>query len=430
MNSERLKTMAAPIPINEPLRLQALLELEILDTPPCPRLQSIAEIAARVLAMPIALVSLIDSDRQWFKANVGLNAVETCRDYAFCAYAILQSEPLIIEDASTDPRFAANPLVTSEPFIRFYAGAPLTTTKGHNLGTLCVIDSKPRKLAPEQVLVLQMLASLVVQTIEAQDRLDSAEARASQLSQTTSPAAPGLSNFGHEMRTPLNHIIGFADLMKLTLPSDGQGRVPRHHEYLDIIRQSGAHLLELIDNVIRSEQGSLEDGLQAVHVDVNAVLSEVVRSFAGSVDAKQQSLRFAPLAGKAVVLGDPTALRQIAINLIANASKYCPGGASIDVSVFRDAGSGVICVAVEDNGPGLPDDIRQKLGRPFVRGATAYASGEDGFGLGLHIIKRLSEAMRGSLTFEGGSDGGLRAVLQLPAAVQEIDYGVQAIAES
>lgn len=421
--------MAAPIPINEPLRLQALLELDILDTPPCPRLQSITQIAARVLGVPIALVSLIDSDRQWFKANVGLHATETCRDYAFCAYAILQSEPLIVEDASLDPRFAANPLVTSAPFMRFYAGAPLTTTKGHNLGTLCVIDQKPRSLTSEQVSTLQMLASLAVQTIETQERLDLAEARFSQLSQVDGPLTSSLSNFGHEMRTPLNHIIGFADLMKLTLPPEGEGNASRHREYLDIIRQSGAHLLGLIDNVIRSDRTTLEDSLQAVHVDVNAALAEVVRSFAGTVEAKQQSLRFLPDAARAIVLGDPTALRQIAINLIANASKYCPNGASIDVSVYQAAAASRICIAVEDNGPGLPEDVREELGRPFVRGAKACVSGEDGFGLGLHIIKRLSEAMRGSLDFEKGSEGGLRAVLQLPVASQDAGYGAPVVAK-
>ncbi|WP_422365887.1 sensor histidine kinase [Pelagibius sp.] len=421
--------MAAPIPINEPLRLQALLELDILDTPPCPRLQSLVQIAARVLGAPVALVSLIDSDRQWFKANVGLDAAETCRDYAFCAYAILQSEPLIVEDASLDPRFAANPLVTSAPFMRFYAGAPLTTTKGHNLGTLCVIDQKPRSLTSEQVSTLQMLASLAVQTIETQERLDHAEARVSQRSQVDGPLTASLSSFGHEMRTPLNHIIGFADLMKLTLPPEGEGKASRHREYLDIIRQSGAHLLGLIDNVIRSDRTTLEDSLQAVHVDVNAALAEVVRSFTGTVEAKQQSLRFLPDAGRAIVLGDPTALRQIAINLIANASKYCPNGASIDVSVYQAAVGSRICVAVEDNGPGLPEDVREELGRPFVRGAKACVSGEDGFGLGLHIIKRLSEAMRGSLDFEEGSEGGLRAVLQLLAADQEAGYAAPVVAK-
>ncbi|NIA69227.1 HAMP domain-containing histidine kinase [Pelagibius litoralis] len=421
--------MGAPIPINEPQRLQALLELKILDTPPCPQLQAVAQIAAGILGTPIALVSLVDTDRQWFKANVGLAASETCRDYAFCAYAILQSEPLIVEDALQDPRFASNPLVTSGPEIRFYAGVPLTTTKGYNLGTLCVIDSKPRSLPPAHVSVLRMLASLAVQIIETRAQLDTAEAQAAnQRSPAERSFAPSLSTFGHEMRTPLTHIIGFADLMKITLPAEGEGSTSRHGEYLDIIRQSGAHLLGLIDNFVGCEENAFEDSLQTTRVDVNAALSEVVRSFARSVDVKQQSLRFVPLDGEAVVLCDSTALRQIAINLIANAAKYCPAGASIDVSVYRCVEEGRICIAIEDDGPGLPSDVRDRLGRPFVRGAKACVSDEDGDGLGLHIIKRLSEAMEASLSFEQGHTGGLRAVLQLRVAGDEAGYETHSVA--
>ena len=408
--------MGAPIPISEPQRLQALHELDILDTPLCPQLQSIAQIAASILDAPIALVSLVDSDRQWFKAKVGLDVAETCRDYAFCAYAILQSEPLIVNDALTDERFDSNPLVTSDPKIRFYAGAPLKTTAGHNLGTLCVIDTKPRSMTAEQESTLGSLASLAVETLETQQKLRAAEGHASQLMRLHRLTAPNLSSFGHELRTPLNHIIGFADLMKATLPPDTEGQVARNREYLEIIQRSGAHLLGLIDNVIRYEQAAFEGALDVTRVDANAVLAEIVQSFVGTVGAKQQSLRFVPFEGEAVVLGEPTALRQIAINLIGNAAKHCPTGASIDVRLYRDGLENRLCIAVEDDGPGLPEDLRDGLCRPFARGRKALDGGEDGFGLGLHITKRLSEAMKGSLVFEQGRRGGTSVILRLPVA--------------
>lgn len=408
--------MSAPIPINEPQRLEELRSLKILDTGPDPQLQSIAQIAANVLGMPIVLISLVDAERQWSKASVGVDPSETSREIAFCAHAILQSEPLIVEDATKDSRFASNPLVTSNFGIRFYAGAPLRTKKGYNLGTLCVVDTEPRSLSAVQVQTLQMLAALAVEIIEIEDRLEAAEARARQLTEANGAGELTLSNFGHELRTPLNHILGFADIVKRNLASDSSGVSSRNREYLDIIQESGAHLLGLIDNAISLEQAAFQANVQPSRINLNEVLAQVAKSFAGTVSAKGQSLVFAPTESETLAIADPTSFRQIAINLLANASKYCPAGASIEINVDRDAETGRICVAVEDDGPGIPDDIRDALGRPFLRGSNARGDGEEGFGLGLHITKRLSDAMQGSLSFEKGRNGGTRAILQLPAA--------------
>ncbi len=118
--------------------------------------------------MPIALVSLIDADRQWFKSRQGLDACETGRDISFCGHAILQDDPLVVPDALEDPRFADNPLVTGEPKIRFYAGMPLRLSSGFRVGTLCLIDRKPRRLEPEDLVLFRDLARLVVRELEAQ----------------------------------------------------------------------------------------------------------------------------------------------------------------------------------------------------------------------------------------------------------------------
>ena len=127
---------AAPLPPDEAERLALLHALALLDSPPEPALDRITRLAARLLNVPIALVSLIDRDRQWFKSRVGLDATETPRDQAFCAHAILQTAPLVVGDATQDPRFLDNPLVTDAPGIRFYAGVPIRTSGGVALGTL------------------------------------------------------------------------------------------------------------------------------------------------------------------------------------------------------------------------------------------------------------------------------------------------------
>ena len=162
--------MMAPVPHNEKKRLKVLWQYEVLDTVPEEVFDDLTDLAAKICEAPIALISLVDEDRQWFKAKVGTTVSETSRDFSFCAYAITQSGPFIVPDATCDQRFANNPLVTSEPKIRFYAGAPLITPDGHALGTLCVIDRVPRELRLEQKQALRILAHHVVSQLELRRR--------------------------------------------------------------------------------------------------------------------------------------------------------------------------------------------------------------------------------------------------------------------
>jgi GAF domain-containing protein len=152
----------APLPPNETQRLAALHALLILDTPPEQRFDRITEFAAREFDAPIALISLLDENRQWFKSKVGLDVCETSRDLAFCAHALLCNEALIIPDTLKDERFADNPLVTGPPHIRFYAGTPLLLPSGLAVGTLCIIDTKPREIDPTDISILATLRDLVV----------------------------------------------------------------------------------------------------------------------------------------------------------------------------------------------------------------------------------------------------------------------------
>jgi GAF domain-containing protein len=162
--------MTAPTLQNEKKRLKVLWQYEVLDTVPEEVFDDLTELAARICEAPIALISLVDENRQWFKAKVGTDVNETSRKISFCTYAITQPDLFIIPDATLDKRFANNPLVTSEPKIRFYAGAPLITPDGYALGTLCVIDKVPRELRLEQKQALSILAHHVVSQLELRRR--------------------------------------------------------------------------------------------------------------------------------------------------------------------------------------------------------------------------------------------------------------------
>jgi diguanylate cyclase (GGDEF)-like protein len=155
-----------PLPADELQRLRELERYGVIGSPSDEHFERIVELASLIFSVPITAISLVEKDRQWFLCNLGLEASETPRDQAFCAHAIASDGVMVVPDATQDPRFRANPLVTAAPHIRFYAGAPLHTPQGHNLGTLCVIDRQPRQISELQVRQLTLLSQMVMHEIE------------------------------------------------------------------------------------------------------------------------------------------------------------------------------------------------------------------------------------------------------------------------
>ena len=180
--------MTYPVPGNDAERLRTLRAYKILDTKPEERFDELTRLAALICGVPISLISLIDTDRQWFKSRFGLDVQETPRAQAFCTHAIMQPDMFVVPDASKDERFAHNPLVTGDLHIRFYAGAPLAARDGHVLGTLCVIDREPHTLTEAQKEALKIVGRLVIANIEL--RRDLEELREA-LATENSSGAPG-----------------------------------------------------------------------------------------------------------------------------------------------------------------------------------------------------------------------------------------------
>ncbi|BDT58746.1 hypothetical protein MasN3_22400 [Massilia varians] len=162
---------AAPLPPDELDRLSMLDALHLLDTPPEPVFDRVTRLASRMLDVPMALFSLVDADRQWFKSRVGLEPEQTPREHAFCAHAIGMSAPLVVHDALEDGRFSDNPLVNGPPNIRFYAGVPIRTTAGLAIGTLCALDTRPRTLSEDEAAVLNDLAAILTKEVQYRERM-------------------------------------------------------------------------------------------------------------------------------------------------------------------------------------------------------------------------------------------------------------------
>jgi hypothetical protein len=170
--------MQPPVPKDEEARVAALHDLQVLDTGPEADFDDIAALASEVCAAPISLVSLVDAKRQWFKAKIGMDAEESEREVSFCAHAILGRDLMVVPDASTDARFADNPYVHTTPGVRFYAGAPLVTSDGTALGTLCVVDYKPHRLTLDETRALRALAKQVSEYLELRKRIITGDAYA------------------------------------------------------------------------------------------------------------------------------------------------------------------------------------------------------------------------------------------------------------
>ena len=406
---------AAPLPANESERLDKLHSYRILDTPPEETFDRITRIAARVFNTPISLVSLVDQDRQWFKSRVGLDATETPRDLAFCAHAILDGRPLIVEDAAEDPRFSGNALVTDDPRIRFYAGAPLVTHDGHRLGTICVIDMTPRRFSADEAAMLEEFAHIAADELELRRLARSALEENAALMRAAASKDEFVSLVSHELRTPLTSIAGAIAL----LDAGAAGALPpRAKELTAVAARNADNLRQLVDDLLDFQQHAL--GAMAFDfepLDVATVIREAAENMAGYAAAADIVIvcddAGVPSSGALPpVLADPLRLQQVCINLLSNAVKFSPPGETVRISACR-AGRNIV-VTVADNGSGIPLAFQHRLFQMF---AKANIVGKPaGSGIGLALTRAIVEAHGGTISFDTTPGSGTRFHVALPVA--------------
>lgn len=394
---------SAPLTSDEEERLKALLDYQILDTEGESVFDDLTLLASQICETPIALISLVDSQRQWFKSKVGLDADETSRDIAFCAHAIHQVDVFEVEDTLLDKRFFDNPLVTQDPNIRFYAGAPLITPNGQAIGTLCTISDAPKKLTEQQSNSLQILSREVISQLELRHKIK-------QLDIANKRKTEYLSNVSHELRTPLNAIISFSQIMLNDLDSK---LVPQKYtQYLNHLDYSGRRLLEVVNSVLdlnKIEEGKMET--EATCIRCVEFFESLEGMMSNTAREKGVVLSFSldESLPKYIII-DSIKLHQIMLNLISNSIKFTAPQKRIDVTV--KSAQDRLTINVEDQGKGISSADQKLLFDKFKQVESNRSS--EGTGLGLTITKGLVELLQGQIKLVSSLGKGTLVRVTLP----------------
>lgn len=411
------RTIVEVDPLTHKPRLEALDDTGLLDTPIDERLQRVIELVAALLRAPVALVSLVTDDRQFFAVSHGLGppwgeARQTPLSHSFCQHVVRTAGPLVVGDARNDPRVCDN-LAIVDLKVEAYLGVPLHSQDGGVLGSLCVIDSQPRQWRPEEQKLLETLALAVESDLKLRvqqsrhQRVSEAYREARALPAEQVDPLQWLASASHEMRSPLNGILGLCELLQGTPLTEEQ------REFLGLLRSSADAMLDSVNDILdlaRFRSGELK--LQPKPTCVRDFLAEVLKPLA--LRASQEGLRLYLMVDRQVPEGlllDPVRLRQVLINLVTNALKFTPQGS---VTVRLQQRDDHLEFAVEDTGIGIPAERCRQIFEPFAQVESELSNKHRGTGLGLAIVRQIVQAMGGEIACHSQIGLGSTFFWQMP----------------
>lgn len=426
-----VSTMYVSIPVaeNENERIEALRSLKILDTEPDENFDRITRFAKNLLNVPIALVSLVDSDRQWFKSCIGLDTRETDRGVSFCSRAILQDKIMVIEDATKNPIFAQNSLVTGPPQIRFYAGVPIHGPGNYPIGTLCVIDLKPRLMTNEEKKSLEDLAkwvevqlnlkymneNLILENWEIENELLKKEqeilnhknAELKKELEVEKQKIQYSAILSHELRTPIASIMLNCNLLEAIAK-----KTPNQNlEMIKDISRDMKMLNNLVDDAfdlqlilansfkVKLEKASSEEILSTVKILTASYL-------------EPKKIRLQIEVDDFEIYCDERRISQVLINLIRNAVDFSTkeGVIIIKAQKINDC----VYFTVKDFGEGIPEDKINSIFKKFYQVDTSFTRSNGGTGLGLFICQKIIESHNGEISVESDLGKGTTFTFSIP----------------
>ncbi|RMB60967.1 GAF domain-containing sensor histidine kinase [Dokdonia sinensis] len=381
--------IVAAIPKNEAQRLEALHSLEILDTPMDGDYEHITALAAYICKTEVSLISLIDKDRQWFKSKKGTTLCETSRDNSFCAHAILKpNEILEIPDARKDLRFIENPLTKADEPVVFYAGIPLLTTDGMAMGSLCVIDSKPKILDEGQRMALKSLGKQVERLFDLRLKNSALEQAKNSLSKHNDLLKDFAGTVSHDLKMPLSNLILTSDILKKKYEGmlDETGLT-----YLGYLKKSSLSMSKYITNILAHYESTAYDRDDAHNFQLNEMLEDLV----DLLDIKYECEVHLPDTNFEIHC-NRSALEQVFLNLIGNSLKYNDKKRTI-ISIGAREMENYFEFSVRDNGRGIEEDKLDTIFTLFSTIGHLDRDGEKGHGIGLSTVEKLVDSFNGTI---------------------------------
>ncbi|CAM2070623.1 GAF domain-containing protein [Sulfidibacter corallicola] len=412
------------IPPNETKRLDALAEYDLFDDPRGEVFDDLTWLASEILEVPICLISLVDRDRQRLLTRQGLDVAEIPRHISFSAHAILGDEPLVVTDASEDPRFSGNPLVVGQTGIRFYLGIPLRTPKGYNIGSLCLMDTRPRKVTERAIARLRVVARAVMAELahrRERRRLNRELAASAQENQRKETL---LTDLCCEIREPLAVVEGSTNILM-----EAEGLSDVHREDLGLIHQATSQVAQVIDNIL-IYQNAHDSKLPGKYEAINfrALLESVIESYDLLTKRKENQITLHVHEDVPhVFLTDPLIVRQILFNLVDNASRHTRHG-TIEVGAHADPQSQapvMLRIWVKDSGSGLNESQLLALERFIRTGEDQEMRSRAYSGLGLYLTHQLVKELGGNLRVTSKPEAGMTTTLLIPVTLpdDQVDAG-------
>lgn len=393
--------MIAPkIAHNEAVRIKALKSFSILDTFSEKEFDEITLLASIICETPMSLISLIDGDRQWFKSKIGLDIEETSREVSFCGHAILNDGQLFtVEDSRLDERFYDNPLVTGFPNVVFYAGAPLVTSDGFSLGTLCVLDNKPKALTAMQQKAMEVLSNNIISLFELKKANLLLEQKNIELETQGAELEMFANVAAHDLKSPLKNISSLSEIL---VEEYGPILDEEANEMLKLLNSSSTILRGLVDGILNhSKAGSIME-IKRDEIDLNDFIAEVTKLIDSSGEYTFKTL----FVNQTIVINQ-IALQQIFINLIVNGIKY-NNKEQVEIAIGFSETESHYQFYISDNGMGMDKEHQSKIFKIFEILGVEDRFGNKGNGIGLSTVKKLIEGLGGAISVDSEIDKGTK----------------------